>query len=99
MAACNAASVSKSAFFWKKIVSPAREQLLQMCMRNGISRDMLDGAPATSTADAASGQGQARIDSVPAATIMIDGKEVGAAPLLIKLPAGKHKETFRIGHD
>ena len=84
MAACNAKSVSKSPYYWKKIPTPIREQIKQMCVRAGITEGYLDGLPVPPSPDMASGQGQVRIDSVPQAKILFDGVDAGTTPVLVK---------------
>jgi tetratricopeptide (TPR) repeat protein len=98
MASCNAKSVSKSQYYWKYLAAPLREQLKQMCVRNGILPDTLDGL-AGPTPDAASGKGQVRIDCIPQARVLFDGVESGTTPVLVKALPGKHKVTYVIGQD
>lgn len=98
MASCNAKSVGKSQYYWKRIPASRRDALSQMCMRNGILPDTLDGL-AGPTPDAASGQGQVRIDSIPQAKILFDGVDAGTTPVLLKAAPGKHKVTYVIGGD
>jgi tetratricopeptide (TPR) repeat protein len=102
MAACNARSVGNAAKYWNKLAAPQQQQLLQMCERNGIMRDMLESGrrrviPAPTGLPA--GEGKAHIDSVPAAKILVDGNAIGPTPLEVTLPPGKHKVTYAIGDD
>jgi len=98
MASCNAKSVSKSQFYWNRLPAGTRDQLKQICMRNGILPETLDGL-AGPTPDLASGQGQVRIDSIPQANVLFDGVESGTTPVLLKATPGKHKVTFVVGQD
>jgi hypothetical protein len=97
MAACNAKSVSKASYYWKKLPGPSSGALQQICMRNGISPDLLDGGAPPPPADASIGQ--VRIECVPQAKILLDGVEAGTTPALVKATPGKHKVTFVVGQD
>ena len=97
MAACNTKSVSKAREYWVKIPPANAKQLKQMCVRNGITEDMLDGGPAAPAPT--DGQGRVRIDSVPASDILVDGKPVGHSPVVVTIAPGKHKVTYVIGAD
>jgi len=99
MAACNAKSVSKSQYYWSKLPIAHRDSLQQICLRNGITAETLEGLPQPSPPDKASGMGQVRIDSVPQAKIIFDGVDSGTTPVLIKALPGKHKVTYVIGQD
>ncbi len=46
MTACNAKSVTKARQYWPKIPRAAAQQLQQMCIRNGVTEQLLDGGPA-----------------------------------------------------
>ncbi|HSN30472.1 MAG TPA: PEGA domain-containing protein [Kofleriaceae bacterium] len=98
MAACNAKSVAKARQYWAKIPVATGQQLKQMCIRNGISEDTLDGGPAAPPP--ADGMGRVRIDSVPPAMILLDGTDLGRrTPDIVTTQPGKHKVTYVIGHD
>ncbi len=43
MASCNAKSLGKARQYWPRVGASAQNQLLQMCVRNGITRDQLEG--------------------------------------------------------
>ena len=97
MASCNAKSVPKARQYWAKIPSASAQMLKQMCVRNGITEDMLDGGQATPPPPA--GQGGLRIDGVPPADILLDGKPVGHTPLVLTATPGKHKVTYVVAGD
>lgn len=99
MVSCNMKSVGSARRYWSKLPTPMREQLKQICVRAGITEDMLDGLPTQPAVDAASGQGQVRIDSVPQAKVLFDGVDSGTTPVLLKALPGKHKVTYVIGGD
>lgn len=42
MAACNAKNVTKAREHWDKLDGPSQNQVVQICIRNGIARDQLD---------------------------------------------------------
>lgn len=97
MTSCNAKILSKAKLYWAKIPPASAQSLKQICMRNGITEDMLDGGPAAPPP--ADGQGRMRIESIPAADILLDTKPVGHTPVLITTTPGKHRVTFVIGAD
>ena len=97
MAACNAKSVAKSRQYWAKIPPASAQMLKQMCVRNGITEDMLDGGQAAPPPPA--GQGRVRIDSVPPADILLDTRPVGHTPVVLTTTPGKHRVTYVIGAD
>ena len=43
MAACNMKSLGPAKRYWPRVGAAAQNQLLQMCVRNGITRDQLEG--------------------------------------------------------
>ncbi|MBV8759111.1 MAG: hypothetical protein JO257_17615, partial [Deltaproteobacteria bacterium] len=43
MASCNAKMIGPAKKYWPRVGAAAQNQLLQMCVRNGITRDMLEG--------------------------------------------------------
>jgi tetratricopeptide (TPR) repeat protein len=43
MASCNTSNVSKAKVYWKKLSTDAQNRALQICVRNKITRDQLDG--------------------------------------------------------
>ena len=98
MAACNAKSVGKARQYWGKLAPAPAQTLKQMCVRNGITEDMLDGGPAAPAP--AAGTATLHIDCVPQAQILIDGAPTGkTTPVNLTLTPGKHKVTYVIGAD
>lgn len=90
MEACNSGNAGKAKQYWDKI--PNHDVLLQMCVRNGISRDTLD-------AD----NGYLVLASRPPAKIEVDGRDTGLiTPVTgqqLPLTPGRHKVTFLVGAD
>lgn len=43
MASCNNKNLGKARQYWPRVGAAAQNQLLQMCVRNGITRDQLEG--------------------------------------------------------
>jgi len=94
--ACNIPSVPKARLYWKWLSSVSRQRAVAICVRNGITQDMLD--------ESTSGQANARsarlhISSRPPAKVVVDGNEVGMAPIEIDVAPGHHRVRFELGGD
>lgn len=99
MASCQMKSVAKARTFWRQLAANEQPMLLQICIREGITREDLDGG-----GDGGGGKlgddGIANIQCKPPAKIIIDGKDTGqTTPAHLRLSAGKHKLTFVLGQD
>lgn len=95
MAACNAKSFAKAREYWGTLSASSAKRLVQMCVRNGISEQAL----ALGMTAVPVGTGTVRIDSVPPARVLLDGKEFGHTPLVLNAPPGTYKVTYVVGDD
>ncbi|HSK00652.1 MAG TPA: hypothetical protein VK932_05400, partial [Kofleriaceae bacterium] len=41
--ACNLANAGKARLFWKRMTPMMKQRAVNICVRNGITQDMLDG--------------------------------------------------------
>ena len=105
MSACQLRDVTKARRYWRELPSARQPTLLQMCMRQGITQDDLEGGGGVPAAEgggapAAPEVGALRLQCNPPAMIMIDGKDTGqTTPAVVKVTPGKHKVTFVLGGD
>jgi hypothetical protein len=94
--ACNIPSVSKARLYWKWLSPVSRQRAVAICVRNGITEDMLDeSTPAQADARSA----KLHISSRPPAKVAVDGKEVGMSPIEIEVAPGRHRVRFELGSD
>jgi hypothetical protein len=89
--ACNMVSAPKARLFWKRLSPALRQRAIAICVRNGITEDMLDEADAPSA--------RLHIASRPSAKVSIDGTEVGMSPIEIEVAPGRHRVRFELGGD
>jgi len=89
MSSCNAGNLDKARTYYP-LSGPIGKSIAQMCVRNGITIDMLEAA-----------SGYAHVSSKPSAEIFVDGKDTGlVTPITgqqLPLTPGKHKITFLVG--
>lgn len=89
--ACKSKQTNKAQQIWKKLAEPDRNQVVSLCVSNGILIEDLE---------ATSGSGKLNVANKGApAKVLVDGVEVGTAPIYMDLPAGKHKVTLVVGVD
>ena len=97
MTSCSLKSLGKARTYWRQLAQNEQAMLLQICIRSGITKDDLDGGPREAkTGD----DGVLNISCKPQAKIVIDNVDTGlTTPAHVRLRAGKHKLTFRVGDD
>jgi tetratricopeptide (TPR) repeat protein len=95
LASCKARNAELARKYYGHLTPDDRSKYVQMCTRQGITRDDLEGMY-----PAASDKGTLRIACNPTAHIAIDGNDTGqTTPSKFELAPGKHKVTFVIGGD
>lgn len=89
IAACNLPLVAKAALFYRRMTPQSRARALMICVRNGITEEMLEGASTRS--------GKLQVSSASPARVFVDGKSVGDTPIVVELPPGRHVVKLQIG--
>jgi hypothetical protein len=82
VAACNLTSAAQAARQWKRMTPAMRSRALSICVRNGITEDMLD--------EVYDAPGKLQVASASPAKVFVDGALVGTTPQLLELAAGRH---------
>jgi hypothetical protein len=92
MSACRAKDVDRARRHYGNVPSTNRTGIIQICVRNGISEDMMQAAKSAST-------GTLRINATPPAKVFIDGIDSGETPVVANVAPGKHKLTLQVGDE
>jgi len=112
LAACRAKNAAKAKAYFPKIASKDQTALSQLCIRNGIDPTSSAPAPAKATCQqpdaydpmsdvpVCTGTGVIKINSKPAAKVLLDGKDTGkTTPMTLDAVAGRRMVTFQIGEN
>jgi hypothetical protein len=91
LAACNMPSVPQAQRQWARLTPASRQRILAVCVRNGITEDVLDQANAP--------RATLQISSRPPAKVSVDGREIGMAPVELEVSPGRHRVLLQHGAD
>ena len=95
MEACNAGNLPAARTAWTKLSADAQEHFDVMCIRRGITREMLESK---ATAEPTTAHLSLHTDAP--AEVYIDGADTGKkTPVELAVTPGKHKITFEVGSD